>query len=148
MCLGFVFGTMVQLAFVLLLKYCDAWRESKDNKRLKTSLSSKPICQIAPISCNNIKKGRQAPKVNRDLTERKNHGIGKQIRFSMKILGIWQELPFTVKVDFATLFLFHLSFWVVNCIYWVRIVWNGMSIFRLILTYPKSRRTRGYKYDL
>jgi len=66
---------MVQLAFVLLLKYCDAWRESKDNKRLKTSLSSKPICQIAPISCNNIKKGRQAPKVNRDLTERKNHGI-------------------------------------------------------------------------
>ena len=113
---------MVQLAFVLLLKYCDEWRKSKDNKRLKTSLSSKPICQIAPISCNNIKKGRQAPKVNRDLTERKNHGIGKQMRFSMKILGIWQELPFTMKVDFATLILFHLSFLVVNCIYWVRIV--------------------------
>ena len=113
---------MVQLAFVLLLKYCDEWRESKANIRLKKSLSSKPVCQIGPISCDSIKKGRQAPKVDRDLTERKNHGIGKQMRFSMKILGIWQELPFTMKVDFATLILFHLSFLVVNCIYWVRIV--------------------------
>ena len=112
--MGFVFITMVELAFILLVKQFQDWKDT-----------SATICTAALNSEQLITEGKTRDnKVMDSIMEKRTDetesstGVAMQVKlWSTNTYG-FHELPLTTRIDLVGFFFFLLSYLIVNVIYW------------------------------
>ena len=112
--MGFVFITMAELAFVLLVKQFQDW---KDRPATICNAALKPE-QLIPEGKIRDNKILNSIKEKRTAESESSTGVAMQVNLqSTKRYG-FHELPLTTRIDFVGFLLFLLSYFIVNVIYW------------------------------
>ena len=112
--MGFVFITMVELAFVLLVKQFQDW---KDTSATICNDVLKPQQLIPEVKTRDDKVIESIKEKRTDETENST-GVAMQVNLWNTTTYGFHELPLTTRIDFAGFLLFILSYFIVNIIYW------------------------------
>ena len=112
--MGFVFITMVELAFVLLVKQFQDW---KDTSATICNDVLKPEQLIPEVKTRDKNVIDSIKEKTTDETE-SSTGVAVQVNLCNKKTYGFHELPLTTRIDFVGFFLFLLSYLIVNVIYW------------------------------
>ena len=105
---------MVELAFVLLVKQFQDW---KDTSTTICNDVLKPEKLILEGKTRDNKVIDSIKKKSADETE-SSTGVAMQVNLCNKKTYGFHELPLTTRIDFVGFFLFLLSYFIVNIIYW------------------------------
>ena len=115
--LGFVFFAMVELAFVLILKQKQEWVNAMEYIDINNSASDEIFFKKRfPY---HIEEGTTFRENERNMYETKTK---KGLGFRIRMLRLFHSLPLTSKIDFVAFLLFYLIFFLVNCIYWPKVL--------------------------
>ena len=115
--MGFVFITMVELAFVLLVKQFQDW---KGTSATICNAALKPE-QLIPEGKTRDNKVIDSIKEKRTDETDSSTGVAMQVNLWNTKTYSFHELPLTTRIDFVGFFLFLLSYFIVNVIYWKKI---------------------------
>ena len=118
--MGFVFAAMAEFAFILFVNQIQEWTDNAKNDGSEAEESDempKPTTTKDSKSSPNIKQ-RQIKVGN--LEEIKDVEV-IQTSFWDKKFAIFNGLRLTTKIDLAGFVFFHLSYMVVNFLYWLHV---------------------------
>ena len=115
--LGFIFFAMVELAFVLILKQKKEWVNATESITINNSEVDEIFIKTRfPYY---IGEGTTFRENERNMYEIK---MQKRLGIRIRILRLFHSLPLTSKIDFVAFLLFYLIFFLVNCIYWPKVL--------------------------
>ena len=115
--LGFIFFAMVELAFVLILKQKKEWVNATESITINNSEVDEIFIKTRfPYY---IGEGTTFRENERNMYEIK---MQKRLGIRIRILRLFHSLPLTSKIDFVAFILFYFIFFLVNCIYWPKVL--------------------------
>ena len=103
----FVFGTMIEFAFILLTKRIEDENCTKPGKeKEKAAKLGAPFTQVSPLDEGNGNTTKETED-------------GEKYETGMKLISIIKFLPSASKLDFVAFITFFLAYAVFNLVYWM-----------------------------